>query len=68
MLLLNDDEGEGCSQKFSTSANRVPSAIAVKCQSLAVPSMRVLIDCATGRVNREDVWARLVNASLSEVD
>lgn len=43
------------------------SAFAFKCHSLAVSSMRALINCATGRVNSIDNSFQLVNAFINNV-
>lgn len=50
------------------SAGENPMAFSIKRHSSAGLSMRILINGATGRVNREDVRARLVNVAMNDVD
>lgn len=55
------DECAGCSQRIPVPTAEIPLALAVRFHSLVVSFTPVLMSCATRRLNREDVSARLVN-------
>lgn len=61
-------EFSGCGQGVLALAAGISLTLAMKPHLLAVLSMHVSMNCALERVHREDANARLVNATMNDVD
>lgn len=68
LFSMNDDEGGGCGHLLPNFADGNPSSFSVKRFALSVLCMRVLINCATGRVNHNEASAQLMYASVTDFD
>lgn len=67
-MSLDGDLSWGCGHELPTFTDRMSSAFAVERHSSAVSSMDVLINYATGCMNRKDGMAGLASASITDVD